>query len=602
MAENRPSSDELSQYLDQAEGNLPKVEPLPPTPEPVIVINPENPDPTRNQALNEIADLHEHANRSISSLEKILVNSSEQVRQNETVRLRDTLEQTATWGRYLAEQDQIEFVAEELRTQMTRAGEMLKVYEDQQEAGKLVDPKDRRSLERAVDKSVSAYRNYVQRNIPREMRNESDGSSHVDGKSPEGKEYLEKVEGWKKTAEEGRRKIQAEREEEKDPKKAINNLRGELTNEVAARQQAEREAAQLREQLRLANEAIETERKRADAAVEAARILREQAADGTLPEIKSANERAEAAEARVRELENASATPVNEEPELEMENLEVAPVDTRKRLERIRDGVANGVRAWFHNLDPRGRDWLWRIGAVAGIGEAIWASSAFPGGRLVAPGLNLLAAQGVGLSVEGLRRAEIAHARGQFEDNDLVQRILDINDRHKVASDRTKNFFAGLSAGMTVGSIGTALYGAVEGFVAPHPAIATETAVNKITGKAAATAATEAVKATDIFNPTITIPDHGNFWSAWHINSSFAPDWSDLSNGTTHTDVIKDMVIKLARANGHELGLVHAGDQIRFSEILTPGQIELVKKAAAAKSYGEYTTAIKPAYHVLLGK
>ncbi len=62
------------------------------------------------------------------------------------------------------------------------------------------------------------------------------------------------------------------------------------------------------------------------------------------------------------------------------------------------------------------------------------------------------------------------------------------------------------------------------------------------------------------------------------------------------------MVVKLARANGHELGIVHAGDQIELVKILTPEQLELVKKAAAAKSYSEYTTAIKPTYHLLLGK
>lgn len=305
-----------------------------------------------------------------------------------------------------------------------------------------------------------------------------------------------------------------------------------------------------------------------------------------------------------RKLPMQTPPPVAEtEPELEMEALEnVAPVDTRNRLERIRDGVANGVRNWLQNLDPRGKDWAWRIGAVVGVAEGVAVNLApIPGGRLAINALNFLAGQGVYAVGETLRQAEVASTNQTFAGNEAIQRILDVNDRYINASRNIRNCLFGVSAGITYTSVGGMLWGIGENVASAVQHLANPTqAAEILAGKATGQIGKEALNSQPF--GTVTIPDHGNFWNAWHIDSSTATNWADLHNGTRHTDVIKDMVIKLARHNGHELGLVHAGDQIELGKVLNPEQLELVKKAAAAKSYAEYSQAIRPAYHVLLKK
>lgn len=296
------------------------------------------------------------------------------------------------------------------------------------------------------------------------------------------------------------------------------------------------------------------------------------------------------------------------EPELQMDDAMLEEVDTRRPLERIRDGVANGVKAWLHNLDPRDKDWAWRIGAITGVTESTLTSIAvIPGGRIAVSALNFLAAQGVYAGVKVAEKVTIARMANEGPvDNDQVQAILDARERYQNADHKIRNFFMGLSAGMTAGAVTSALihgaYSLGENLLSGHD-VATP-----VVAKAPEVVKKFVVKpfgwtpGAETFNSTVTIPDHGNFWSAWHIDTSSAANWADLHNGTTHTDVIKDMVIKLARANGHELGLVHAGDQIELAKVLTPDQLDLVRKAAAAKSYAEYSQAIRPAYHVLLKK
>ncbi len=307
-----------------------------------------------------------------------------------------------------------------------------------------------------------------------------------------------------------------------------------------------------------------------------------------------------------RPVEPALTIELTPEPELQMDDAMLEEVDTRRPLERIRDGVVNGVKAWFHNLDPRDKDWAWRIGAITGVTESTLTSIAvIPGGRIAVSALNFLAAQGVYAGVKVAEKVTIARMANEGPvDNDQVQAILDARERYQNADHKIRNFFMGLSAGMTVGAITTgvihAAYGMAEGIIAPHPTIAAE--VPQVITKEVIRPYGWTSGAEKAFNSAVAIPDHGNFWTAWHLNSSSVANWSDLHNGTTHTDVVKDMVVKLARANGHELGLVHAGDQIEITKVLTSEQLELVRKAAAANSYGEYSKIIRPAYHVLLGK
>lgn len=286
------------------------------------------------------------------------------------------------------------------------------------------------------------------------------------------------------------------------------------------------------------------------------------------------------------------------------ESVSLAPVDTRNPVERICDGVANGIRAWWDNMDPRRigeKDRIWKIGLVAGVIEgAVVNLSPIPGGRIAINALNFLVGQGAYVVGETLRQAEIASVNRTFEGNDAIQRILDANDRHIDASRKIRNLFLGAAAGITYTSLAGIAFGIGENIVsALHPSV--ETAAQKVITKIVEkpfgwTPESEA------FNPVIIIPDDSNFWNAWHIDASAAPSWTDLHNGTTHTDVIKDMVVKLARANGHELGLVHAGDHVELGKVLTTDQLDLVKKAAGAKSYREYLSAIRPAYQLLLRK
>lgn len=328
---------------------------------------------------------------------------------------------------------------------------------------------------------------------------------------------------------------------------------------------------------------IETLERELEATREDVRRLRDQAAQGNLP---------------VEPAPAASESPESPELELQMDDAVIERVETRNLFQRVRDSIVE-------RFDPRDKDWTWRIAAAVGIGEAVVASTLIPGpfGRMIASAGNFLLAQGIHFGVGAWRQVEISHVRGDFSGNELVQRILDINEKHKVASDRIKNAFAGLSAGMTVGSIGTLVYGAVEGFIAPQPTIAAPVAeIPNSTTRFVPPIELPHTASPDIFNPAVAIPDNGNFWTAWHIDSSSAVNWTDLHNGTTHTDVIKDMVVKLARANGHELGIVHAGDQIDLGKVLTAEQLELVKKAAKAKSYQEYLSGVRLGYLSFLKK
>lgn len=106
----------------------------------------------------------------------------------------------------------------------------------------------------------------------------------------------------------------------------------------------------------------------------------------------------------------------------------------------------------------------------------------------------------------------------------------------------------------------------------------------------------EAISPDSFFDQTVTIEPGQSFWSSLQVNPDYLPNgnWQNPLNGVNLEDVIKDLVVKSARANGTELSLVHPGDTFSLREILTPEQIETIKKAMQTANAGDYWQNVRP--------
>lgn len=425
--------------------------------------------------------------------------------------------------------------------------------------------------------------------------------------------YLAVVEPIKAQALDNREQIRRRLAEEKDP-----NLR------------------LAREATRQTEEAIrQREAARADA-----RRLRDQAANGQLPEQIAARQREadlqrqmehlrhQAAEDRVNrgETEDEALQRVDEEqPELE-QDLTPEPVEPLSRWAAIQTLARQHIHDWWYQIDPRDKSRIFKAAWTVGLVESAALSlSGIPFGRIIATTLQLAAARGIRLGLKWDYERKVLRAREDLAGADREQRVAELTERYQRGDGYIQQALLGLSAGMTVGGIGAAAVSAVQfgvenlhHFYSPPPVEGTGPAVPSVAVEKPPippSGLTDGIHhelppaAPTALNPEVTI-NHGSFWKSWHIDTAAAPDWSDLNNSVTRTDVVKDMVVKLARHNfqasqgtfGMELGNVRPNQAIDIAKILTPEQLELVKKAAGTKSYGEYLSAIRPAYRVLLSK
>lgn len=101
----------------------------------------------------------------------------------------------------------------------------------------------------------------------------------------------------------------------------------------------------------------------------------------------------------------------------------------------------------------------------------------------------------------------------------------------------------------------------------------------------------------------ITIPEGGTFWGSFEVSSDVLGDnWTNSLNGVTKEDVVKDLVVKFAAANGHDLNMVHPGDTFQVQQLLTSDQLDVVKKAMATKDAGDYWNNVRPLAQVLMKK
>ena len=565
------------------------------------------PNPVFNEALNAVSGLKTKIEERVAALGGNLPDASldkmsrDAVGQKESrARLQTMGERLNRWGSYFQNFEGI-----------TETDEGLKDAEKNTLSGETENPA---VFEGTHAKAAAMLRSYEERSLPQRLVSGAPEFSKTEDYY--GPEYLEAEEKWLQLTREQQQRFNREREERKNPE--LKQLREEnaaqktqvteLTRQVqeqreranraeAAQKAAEEQLARLRgeqmEQLAELQEQLEKSRQQFEKmAVEDQQIIKDLESKMKVGQTGQSSSPIDFKEIEEEQLATPPPGENPEEPELQMDDAVLEKVETRNPLQRIRDGVANGLRAWWDNIDPRKigeKDRIWKIGLAIGVAEGIAVNLApIPGGRFAINAINFLAGQGFYTVGEGLRQAEVASTNKTFEGNEAIQRILDVNDRYINASRNIRNCLFGVSAGITYTSVLGMAWDIGQHLI--NPTLAAEA----LTGKA-----TAAVGGHEVFNPVVTIPDHGNFWNAWHVNST---NWADLKNGTTHTDVIKDMVVKLARHNGHELGLVHAGDQIELGKVLNSEQLELVKKAAAAKSYAEYSQAIRPAYHVLLKK
>ncbi len=94
------------------------------------------------------------------------------------------------------------------------------------------------------------------------------------------------------------------------------------------------------------------------------------------------------------------------------------------------------------------------------------------------------------------------------------------------------------------------------------------------------------------------------FWGSFNteqmLQANHIDNWTNPLNGVTKADVVKDLVIKFAEANGHNVDMVHVGDVYNVDELLTPEQVEVVKQAMATTDHNDYWTKIRPAAQRLM--
>lgn len=108
-----------------------------------------------------------------------------------------------------------------------------------------------------------------------------------------------------------------------------------------------------------------------------------------------------------------------------------------------------------------------------------------------------------------------------------------------------------------------------------------------------------ATLASDVVKPLVQIGEQTRtFWDALQIDTALlgGGNWVNPETGVTHAQIVKDMIIKFAQANGHQVGLVHLGDTFDWQNLLTPEQIKIVERTINAGSLREYLSSVRPSF------
>lgn len=125
--------------------------------------------------------------------------------------------------------------------------------------------------------------------------------------------------------------------------------------------------------------------------------------------------------------------------------------------------IERGVKGFARNFDPRGREkFFYAAGIGTGVVESVVANSVL--GPVLGPvaraGINFALVQGVEVGFNVYRKRfierELSKVPGieNATEQDVAAKVKEIEQKHKRASKKLKDFMAGLAVGNTIGSLG----------------------------------------------------------------------------------------------------------------------------------------------------
>jgi hypothetical protein len=316
--------------------------------------------------------------------------------------------------------------------------------------------------------------------------------------------------------------------------------------------------------------------------------------------------------------------PVPEGEKLEEER---PSVEEELRREKVLRALKTAVKNWWWSISPQRRNKIiWGLGVGVGLGESFFVADLLPGIAWIKGIANMAVINGINLALSksytrGINtlKEQLEGEKGKVKKEEIEQKLSALEKKYTKGKRYLLDFASGVAAGSVLYGAGRIVYTAGEaayqayfrqnilvGPVGPVEAITpspAETPTLRVTPTPEAEVVTP-----DFFNQVVEIKDPGDtFWRSLEVPKDFfAPTqengWVNPLNGVTQEDVIRDLVIKFARANGKELGLVHVGDTFKLKDLLTPDQMEIVRKALATKSATDYWTNIRPLFLAVLKK
>ncbi len=113
----------------------------------------------------------------------------------------------------------------------------------------------------------------------------------------------------------------------------------------------------------------------------------------------------------------------------------------------------------------------------------------------------------------------------------------------------------------------------------------------------------------DLLNTKITINPGESFLQKFHIPENLFPNglahgWINPDvPGVNQEEVVKDMIVKLAKAHGHNLDIVQAGQNVDLAGLgLTEDDMKLLQSAMASKDADDYINNVMPKFQAAIGK
>ena len=329
---------------------------------------------------------------------------------------------------------------------------------------------------------------------------------------------------------------------------------------------------------------------------------------------------------------------------------ELAPNNQEGIFRRLGNSLARAASAWWRSVSPQGRNKIaWGIGVGVGVLEGALFQEYLPGASVIKGIANVAVFNGISLAIDRVYtqpvrelRARIAQAgeTGNGEQRQEFEAELErLEGEHARFKALAADCAAGVAAGSIIYSVGRILYSGVEAAIhasqthgeavqVSHPSSSAETPSHVTTSQPAASSSpvtTEVSPATP--NPSISMgesivkvaersvedylnqkfmipitPDAtGTFWAALREGGQIpGSDWLS-PYGVSKAEVIYDMIVKLARHNGHNLIMLD-GKEFYLRDLLTPEQMALLIQTIKTENFAQYVKLILPVLKNMLIK